>query len=107
MRRWGRSINRSRFMIRIVMAIAIRFAASAALAQSADSQFQKLLDDEWEWTLREFPMQATRVGDNRFNDRMPDYSEEAIERRRAHARELVTRVRAIDRTKLSPENRVN
>ncbi|HVS31110.1 MAG TPA: DUF885 domain-containing protein, partial [Thermoanaerobaculia bacterium] len=90
----------------VVFAIAF-FAATAALAQSADSQFQKLLDDEWEWTVREFPTQATRVGDNRYNDRMPDFSGEAIERRRAHARELVGRVRAIDRTKLSPANRLN
>jgi uncharacterized protein (DUF885 family) len=76
-------------------------------AQSQDADFRKLLDDEWQWQLREFPTMATSIGDNRYNDRMVDNSEEAIEKRRAHARELVGRVRAIDRTKLSAANQLN
>ncbi|HEU4520369.1 MAG TPA: DUF885 domain-containing protein, partial [Thermoanaerobaculia bacterium] len=57
--------------------------------------------------LREFPVEATWVGDPRYDDRLTDMSEAAIERRRQHARDLVGRVRAIDRSKLSPENRIN
>src|SRR5687768_4041955 len=84
-------------------------AALIAQAQPAadDTEFRKLLDDEWQWGLREFPTLATSIGDNRYNDRMVDNSEEAIERRRAHARELVGRIRAIDRTKLSAANQLN
>src|SRR5688500_3799868 len=84
----------------------LRLLAVPAFADE-NTRFKELLDSEWQWTLREFPTMATSVGDNRYNDRMTDSSEAAIERRRAHARELVARIRAIDRSKLSADNQLN
>jgi len=80
---------------------------ATAQTPSADTTFTKLLASEWEWGLEQFPTMATSVGDARYNDRMPDNSEEAIERRRQHARDLVGRIKVIDRARLSPENRLN
>ena len=79
----------------------------AASSMSEDAKFQKILDDEWEWAMQEFPTQATFIGDRRFDDKMPDFSEESIERRRKHARDLVPRLKAINRAKLSPASQVN
>ena len=77
-------------------------------AQSTeDAKLERLLDEEWEYTLRENPIQATWVGDSRYDDRLTDMSETAIERRRQHARDLVGRVQAIDRSKLSDANKTN
>jgi uncharacterized protein (DUF885 family) len=86
---------------------AAKATARKVSVPSAETAFQKLLDEEWEWGLREFPTQATLLGDRRFDDRMPDQSEEAIEARRKHARDLVPRIEAIDRAALSPASRVN
>ena len=89
-----------------VLLLLVSFDA-AAQTPSADTTFTKLLVDEWEWGLEQNPTRATAIGDARYNDRMGDYSEEAIERRRQHARDLVGRIKLIDRARLLPENRLN
>jgi uncharacterized protein (DUF885 family) len=66
-----------------------------------------LFDEEWEWTLAEFPTYATAVGDPRYDDRWPDMSLAAHARRDAHARQVLDRVRAIDRAALPPAERLN
>jgi uncharacterized protein (DUF885 family) len=95
-------------MKKLAITVMALFALSLnAQAPSDDTKLTQLLDDEWEWTLREFPTQATYAGDPRYADRMADTSETAVERRKQHARELVVRVRAIDRAKLSAANQLN
>ncbi|HVT44915.1 MAG TPA: DUF885 domain-containing protein [Thermoanaerobaculia bacterium] len=69
--------------------------------------FKQLLDDEWQWVLREFPALATYVGDTRYDDRLTDLSLEAIARRKEHARDLVRRLDAIDRSRLGEHDRLN
>ena len=64
-----------------VLLLLVSFDATAQ-TPSADTTFTKLLVDEWEWGLEQNPTRATAIGDARYNDRMGDYSEEAIERRR-------------------------
>ena len=93
-------------MKRLLLVLAI-LPATLFAQKTSDEQFRKLLDDEWQWQLKEFPTLATSIGDNRYNDRMVDNSDEAIEARRAHARELVTRIRAVERARLTPANQLN
>jgi uncharacterized protein (DUF885 family) len=66
-----------------------------------------LFDEEWEWTLAEFPTYATVVGDARYDDRWPDMSLEAHARRDAHARDMLGRVKAIDRATLPAFEQLN
>ncbi len=66
-----------------------------------------LFDEEWEWTLAEFPTYATVVGDSRYDDRWPDMSLEAHARRDVHARDMLDRARAIDRATLPESERLN
>nr|WP_255783703.1 DUF885 domain-containing protein [Lysobacter chinensis] len=51
--------------------------------------------------MREDPESASYRGDARYNDRWTDQSLDAIARREAHEREVLDRVRAIDREALS------
>ena len=37
---------------------------------SETERFQQLLADDWDLTVRESPLFATRTGDHRFNDRL-------------------------------------
>jgi uncharacterized protein (DUF885 family) len=70
-------------------------------------QLHQLFKEDWEWRLKEFPGSATRIGDNRYNDRLTDLSFEAIERRQAHEREMLARVQRIDRAKLGGQDAVS
>jgi uncharacterized protein (DUF885 family) len=78
----------------------------AAGAVTSDA-LHALFAAEWDYTLREEPTYASRLGDHRFDDRWPDASPTATERRAAHAREMLTRVRAIDPRGLTPGDQVS
>lgn len=84
-----------------------RLIAADAPTAAADAAFRKLLAEEWERGLQESPMGASYLGDRRFNDRWDDLSIEAMERRHAHARELLKTVRAIEPASLSKAEAIN
>jgi uncharacterized protein (DUF885 family)/dienelactone hydrolase len=79
-------------------------AGEPASAKQAATRLHELFKDEWEWTLREYPELATRVGDPRYNDRLTDLSASAIDRRKAHEREVLERIRGIDRSVLTGQD---
>ncbi|RMI09635.1 MAG: DUF885 domain-containing protein [Calditrichaeota bacterium] len=76
-------------------------------SDEATRRLYQLFEEEWEYQLREFPEQATFQGDRRYNDRLTDYSPEAIQRRQAHDREVLKRIRQINREMLSPADQLN
>jgi hypothetical protein len=78
-----------------------------AHADEPAAKLRALFGDEWQWTLREYPEFATGVGDNRFNDKWTDLSIPAIERRKAHEREWLARLREIDRGRLTGQDIVS
>ncbi len=75
-------------------------AETFSTTQDEPKKLHALFDDEWQWTLREYPEVATRIGDPRFNDRLMDLSARAIEARKTHKRDLLKRIREIDRASL-------
>ncbi|HSN68003.1 MAG TPA: DUF885 domain-containing protein, partial [Thermoanaerobaculia bacterium] len=74
---------------------------------NAAAGFRSLLEDEWEWRLREFPTYATYVGDRRYNDRLERMTLADIERRKKERRALLDRATAIDRAALPESERLN
>jgi uncharacterized protein (DUF885 family) len=72
-----------------------------------DDRFNTLLAEDWERDLREYPVFATFLGDPRYNDKLGDNSLAAIERRKGETRELLERVKGIDRSRLSPNMQLN
>jgi uncharacterized protein (DUF885 family) len=97
-------------MIRNIAFLAfIFFCASSALAQviSTNGSAKKLhglFEEDWQWGLQQYPESATFLGDNRYNDRLTDLSPEAIERAKAHEREMLARIQKIDRKLLSGQD---
>ncbi|MDH4073690.1 MAG: DUF885 domain-containing protein, partial [Gammaproteobacteria bacterium] len=77
-----------------------------AFAEPADD-FRSLLDEHWEWQLREDPVLASRLGDRRYNDQWADMNLAAIERRYREVRQFLRRLQLIDSGRLSDVDRLN
>jgi uncharacterized protein (DUF885 family) len=83
------------FFAPIFFAPMLAHAAERTLEQRR-AELNRLLSDEWEYTLRTQPELATQVGDNRYNDRLSDFSDKAIADDIAHTRESLARFEAVD-----------
>ena len=70
-------------------------------------ELNRLLADEWEYTLRTQPELATQIGDNRYNDRLSDFSDQAIADDLEHTRQALTRFDAIDVTGFPEQEKLN
>ncbi len=75
--------------------------------QEAGVRLHALFKEEWEYTLRENPTFASSLGDRRYNDRWPDVSLAAIERRHQHDREVLQKLAAIPFDELSAADQLN
>jgi prolyl oligopeptidase len=73
---------------------------------SAVHELQAISDESWEATLRENPTYATYLGDFRYNDKLGDISEAGRARRRALHEGFLVRLRALDASRLSENDRV-
>lgn len=67
----------------------------------------KLVADEWEYTLREQPTFASHQGDPRYNDRWPDLTLAAHDRRQQHKLDVLQQLDAIDVKELSAAHKLN
>jgi uncharacterized protein (DUF885 family) len=75
--------------------------------QDAHSQLHALFDEAWEFDLREFPVFATSVGDQRYNDRLGSVAPGDHARRAEANRAFLVRLGAIDRSALDVTDRVS
>ncbi|MGH9369177.1 MAG: DUF885 domain-containing protein [Thermoanaerobaculia bacterium] len=71
----------------------------------ARSKLHALLDEAWEFELREDPLFATSVGDYRFDDRLPAVGVSDLARRAEARRKLRLRLLAIDVSALNETDR--
>src|SRR5207247_3855637 len=78
----------------------------AAMTTADEASARALADRFWEDFLRLDPLVATEIGDERYDDRLPDPSEAGIAERAAVARSALDDLQAIDREALDPELRV-
>src|SRR5271169_4002507 len=81
-------------------------AAEQAL-EARRAELNRLLADEWEYTLRTQPELATQVGDDRYNDRLSDFSDKAIADDLEHTRQALARFEAVDPTGFPEQERLN
>jgi uncharacterized protein (DUF885 family) len=94
-------------MRKSLLLIAFFIALPLLAASTETATLNKLIDEEWQWQLRDDPESATYNGERGHDDRLTDRSVLAYQRRRAHNRETLQRVEAIDRTKLSADDQLN
>ena len=94
--------------------LAILFSAPSFL-RGADAtgldarrdQLKRLVDEEWEYELRESPELATTIGDYRYNDRWDDGSLAHVSQQKQEAEDWLARFEAIDITGFPEQERLN
>ncbi|HEY1220775.1 MAG TPA: DUF885 family protein, partial [Bryobacteraceae bacterium] len=81
--------------------------AGGQTLEARRAELNRLLNDEWEYTLRTQPELATHVGDDRYNDRLSDFSDQAIAADLEHARQSLARFEAVDVTGFPEQEKLN
>ena len=91
-------------------AMLIQHGPAQTTNSSVDSRranLKRLLNEEWEYSLRTAPELATNVGDDRYNDRLSDYSDKAIADNLEHTRQALKKFEAIDVTGFPEQESLN
>lgn len=73
----------------------------------AATALHALFEEHWEYTLKEYPEFASRLGDRRYNTRWTDVSIAARERRHEQEHTFLEHLRAIDRDALRGQDRIS
>ena len=76
-------------------------------AKTAESQLQAVIDDHWDYGLRENPLMATQAGVSDYNHLLPRVTVADRERRLATEQEFLHRLQAIDAGALGADQRIN
>ena len=95
------------FLLALLFALLPKLAAPQGDLQARRAQLKAALDADWEYQLRTHPEMATRVGDDRFNDRVSDYSPESYAQQVQHAKEFIGRLQAINTSGFSEQEKLN
>ena len=97
-----------RSLIAILALLAAGPLAPAARAgDDAGARLNALFQSEWERGLRENPLQATYLGDHRYDDRWPDLSTDALAKSHAEDVAVLSKLAAIDPATLTQADRLN
>ena len=97
------------------LAFAILLSAPSLMAQelsAADLDRRRkaltdLLDEHWEYTMKQNPEYASILGDKRFNDQVSDVSEAAVKKEQAETKKWLARFSAIDTRGFSEIEKLN
>ena len=83
-----------------------------AFANPADLEARRkalndLLHEQWEYTMRTSPIYASILGDKRYNDKLDDFSQAAIDDNLEQTRRFLVRFEAIDTTGFPEQESLN
>src|SRR6266550_4297826 len=70
-------------------------------------KFHDLLNEQWEYTLRTSPEFASILGDKRYNDKLSDFSQAAIDSDLKQSRVFLQKFTAIDTNGFSEQEQLN
>jgi uncharacterized protein (DUF885 family) len=92
-----------RSLMYLLVAAMLIPAAFAAANPPADLEARRkalndLLHEQWEYNMRTSPIYASILGDKRYNDKLDDFSQQAIDDNLAQTHRFLERFEAIDTT---------
>ncbi len=77
-------------------------------ANTASSrQLKQVLEEEWQWELKNNPENATLLGDNRYNGELTNYSPAGFRQRAEAQRSFLRRVEQVDVLRLNDQDKLN
>src|SRR3954465_6169198 len=95
-------------LVTYLLAGIVSLITTNLFATPEDDRFQKLAKDYIEGLLQANPEYATSLGDHRFDDKLTDYSDDAVTKELARAKEARQQLEQFsDLTKLTGPNRVD
>jgi uncharacterized protein (DUF885 family) len=106
----GEPSMRAKFLLAALLVAAVPVWAAPAPPsdlQARRDALNKLLAEQWEYTLSNAPEFASILGDKRWNDQISDFSQAAIDADLAKTREFLTRFQAIDTTGFPEQEALN
>jgi len=95
------------FLAPLVGTLILAPAFAAKAPKSNNGPLLKLFDQTWDEDLADDPLQATQVGDPRFNDKLPDMTQLAIDARQKKNYARLQSLAKINRDKLEKEDQLN
>src|SRR5690242_3149008 len=91
----------------LCLSVCVAFAQTSSDVDSRRKALNDLLNEQWEYNLRTSPELATTVGDKRYNDRLSDFSQKAIEEDLEQSKKFLARFEAIDTTGFPEQDALN
>jgi uncharacterized protein (DUF885 family) len=91
----------------LVIVVVRQAGAQSATLDARRAQLKRLLDEQWEYTLRTQPELATQAGDSRYNDRLRDFSDKAIAQDLEHSRQTLKKFETLDVTGFPEQEKLN
>jgi uncharacterized protein (DUF885 family) len=99
--------------MRALLSFVVLIAAASTFAQTPKSPAERLaaqnalFDEQYEADLRNFPERATSFGDYRYNDRLAEYSLDAIQKRHETDAAFLKRLEAISTVDFSDQDQLS
>ena len=103
----GRRMRRLVGLLCFVCLVAMGQTASKSDVEARRKALNDLLAEQWEYRLRTSPELATQIGDKRYNDRLSDFSQQAIEADLAQTRQFLARFEKIDTSGMPEQDALN
>jgi uncharacterized protein (DUF885 family) len=91
----------------LALGLAVTVPSRVLADPGASARLQEVFAEEWEFRLVENPLFATFAGDHRYDDRLPSMTHKDLDRRAAHDRATLQKLKAIEHADLSPAERVS
>lgn len=85
-------------LVSVFAPVAMTAANPPSDLESRRKALNDLLHEQWEYTLRTSPIYASILGDKRWNDKLDDFSQAAIDDNIEQSRRFLARFEAIDTT---------
>jgi uncharacterized protein (DUF885 family) len=93
----------AQFFLLLLVIPSVSYAADNAASRA----LHQLFDQDWEYQMAHDPVAASELGDRRWNDQWENLSLDSLHEQFQHAREMLTRLHAIDRAQLSPQDQIS
>lgn len=99
-----------RVCVTVVVVIVCGAPGSAGASSSLEARrkaLNDLLAEQWEYKLRSSPISASFLGDKRWNDKLDDLSQEAVDKELRETHKFLTRFEAIETSGFPEQEALN